>query len=117
MIKNLLLATSLAAVSFNSVGSTLFDVPLAKKCFALLSDLSVIEAEQTTDFCKAKITGAKQETEQAALAISVDDYYYSTIHLESAIKYLRHAQIYSCASEEKIASVDFKLTEIKSKIK
>lgn len=117
MIKKLLLTTSLAVVSFNSIGSTSFDVPLAKKCYALLSELTTIAAEQTTELCKLKIANAMQNTEQAALYIAVDDHYNSRTYLDDAIKYVRHAQIYSCALEEKIAAVDFKLSEIKSQIK
>ena len=120
MIKKILFATSLSVVSFCSMGSIssmLFDVPLAKKCYAIHKELLIIGDAQTTEICKAKLNVAKSQTENAALRIAEDDNYSAKSSLDQAIYVLRHAQVYECSQEEKILAAELKLADIKASLK
>lgn len=117
MIKKILFATSLAAVSFSSISSTLFDMPLAKKCYAIHKELVIIGGLQTTDVCKNKLSVAKSETEFAAMRIAEDNPNSAKNSLEIAISVLRHAQVYECSEEEKILAAELKLADIKASLK
>lgn len=113
MNKTLLLALSLSAASFNAFSSPLFDVPLAKKCYAVYQELVHIEELQTTNQCINKLDIAKNNTEYAALSIAEDESYRAKNTLEYAINALRHAQVYGCPEEDRIVAAENKLAEIK----
>ncbi len=116
MNKTLLLAISLSAASFNTFSSPLFDVPLAKKCYAVYQELVHIAELQTTNQCVYKLDSAKTNTESAALSIAEDEEYRAGYTLTHAINALRHAQVYGCAEEDKIVAAENKLAEIKALI-
>lgn len=116
MKNNLIIALSLSALSFSAFSSPLFDVPLAKKCYAVYLRLVIIKEAQTTNQCISKLSTAINNTESAALKIAEDDS-YAKYSLESAIYALRHAQVYSCIEEDKIIEAENDLTNIKSQLK
>lgn len=116
MYNKLLLAMSLSAVSLSAFSSSLFDVPLAKKCYAVSQELLNIKEVQTTNQCINELSTAKDNTDSAALSIAEDDSYLAKFLLEYAIKALRHAQVYGCTDEDKIVATENTLSEIKSLI-
>ena len=117
MNNKLLFAISLSAASFNTFSSPLFDVPLAKKCYAVHKELVEIEGVQTTNQCINELSRARSSAESASLSIAEEDSYRAKYSLEYAINALRHAQVYSCVDEDKIIIAENKLAEIKSLIK
>lgn len=112
MNNKLLIAISLSAISFSTSSASLFDVPLAKKCYAVYQELVTIKEAQTTNQCIEKLNRAKSSTESAALHIAEDNSNYN-YQLNDAINALRHAQVYNCTDEDKIVEAEIKLTEIK----
>lgn len=116
MNNKLLLAISLSAACSNVFSSPLFDVPLAKKCYAVYQEVVSIEEVQTTYQCINELDTAKINIESAALSIAEDDLYPVKYFLEYAINALKHAQVYGCVDEDKIMASEIKLTEIKSLI-
>lgn len=116
MNHKLLLAMSLSAFSLDASSSSLFDVPLAKKCYAVSQELLNIKEVQTSYQCINELSTAKDNTESAALSIAEDDSYSAKFLLEYAIKALKHAQVYGCADEDKIIATENKLCEIQSLI-
>lgn len=117
MNKKILLAISLSAASFCASSSSLFDVPLAKKCFVIYQKLVTISDAQTTAECIDVLDTAKRNTKSAALEIAVDDTYSAKYSLHYAINALKHAQVYSCIDEDKIIEEEQSLSIIQSQLK
>lgn len=116
MNKKLLLAISLCTASFSASSSALFDVPLAKKCYITYQKLLTIAEAQTSDDCISELNTAKHQAKNAALEIA-EDATYSHYAVTSAINALRHAQVYGCIDEDKIAAAEQDLANILSLLK
>ncbi len=116
MYSKLLLAISLSATSLTAVSSSLFDVPLAKKCYAISQEIGKIKEVQTINACIDKLFYAKNESEDAAFKIAEDDKHSSENHLQHAINALRHAQVLNCVNEQKIIETELALSDIKSQL-
>ncbi|MGL6028552.1 MAG: hypothetical protein ACRC0B_01490 [Legionella sp.] len=113
MNKKLILALSFTALACNAYSASLFDVSLAKKCYAIAKRLTVIKDSQTLYECRYKLSHASSDTESAALDIALDKA-YAREYLDDAIMALKHAQMYSCINEEGILAEEQNLLAIKA---
>ena len=113
----IVLSISLSVVSLDASSASLFDVPLAKKCYAVYQKLAQITQAQTTERCKYQLDLATNYTESASLKIVKDDVASSTYLLEQAILPLRYAQLFSCINEDEIVEAEKELLDIKLQLK
>lgn len=117
MNNKLLLTISLFVASFNASSTSLFDVPLAKKCYAVYQKLVQIGESQTSDKCISKLNSAQYDTESAALRIVEDDTSNAGYFLRDAIYALKHAQVFGCVDEDQIIEAEQNLADIKARLK